>query len=140
MRSRELSDLVRDQRPLTMPPAATLSEAATAMHRRKVGAVLVVSDTGRLLGIFTGRDALRCLAERQDAGRVALDDVMTRNPSTVGPKATAMEALRLMNDMGVRHLPVVDQDRVAGIVSRYDFRMAEHRRLDEETGLFEVLR
>ncbi|MCS6892939.1 MAG: CBS domain-containing protein [Rhodovarius sp.] len=140
MRSREVAELIRDQRPLTMPPETTLSAAAQAMHQRRVGAVLVTDPEGRLLGIFTGRDALRCLATGRDAATCTLAEVMTRNPQTIGPHATAMDALRLMNDMGVRHLPIVEEGRVVGIVSRYDFRAMEHRRLDEETGFFEILR
>jgi CBS domain-containing protein len=51
-----------------------------------------------------------------------------------------MDALRLLNDAGIRHLPIVDQGRLVGIVSRYDFRQMEHRRLDEESGFFESMR
>jgi CBS domain-containing protein len=140
MRSREIGELVRDQRPLTMPPETTLTEAAAAMHRRRVGAVLVVDEAGTLQGIFTGRDALRCLATVHDPAHATLGQHMTRTPACIGPGAAAMDALRLMNDMGVRHVPVVEQGRVIGIVSRYDFRMTEHKRLDEESGFFEVLR
>ncbi len=140
MRSREIGELVRDQRPLVLPPETTLTDAAAAMHGRRVGAVLVAGRDGALLGIFTGRDALRCLARAQDLARRTLGQEMTPDPASIGPGAAAMDALRLMNDMGVRHVPVVDQGRVVGIVSRYDFCMAEHRRLDEETGFFEILR
>jgi len=53
------------------------------------------------------------------------------------PRSTAIEALRLMHDGGFRHVPVVEQDVVIGVVSRGDFRGLEHDRLDEETGLWE---
>lgn len=138
MHQRHMSELVRDQKPLVMPPETTLREACAAMHQRRVGAVLVTSPEGALLGIFTGRDALRCLAQAHPPKTLA--EVMTRNPFTIGPEADAMEALRMLNDAGVRHLPVVKEGRVVGIVSRYDFRAMEHSRLEEETGYFEILR
>jgi len=139
MRSREVTELVRDQRPLTLPPETPVHEAAAAMHARRVGAVLVVEPGERLVGIFTGRDALRCLARRQ--GRACtLRDVMTPAPHSLPPGTAAMDALRAMHDMGVRHMPLVEAGRVVGIVSRYDFRAMEHSRLEEETGYFETMR
>jgi CBS domain-containing protein len=140
MSQRTLGEIVRNQNPLTISPQATVSEACAAMYRRRVGAVLVTDEEGRLLGIFTGRDAVRLLAEGLDAKSTPVEAVMTKNPTTLGPGATAMDALLLMNDCGFRHLPIVAEGRVAGIVSRYDFRAREHARLDEETGFMEVLR
>jgi CBS domain-containing protein len=134
-----MEELVRHQDPLSMPPGATVAEACEAMHRRRVGAVLIVEE-GRLVGIFTGRDAVRCLALGLDSARTALGQVMTANPVCLGPGAQAMEALRLMNDGGFRHVPITKDGRPIGIVSRYDFRADEHRRMDDETGFFETLR
>lgn len=139
MKNRTMAEMVRHQDPLAMPPGATVQEACMAMHRRRVGAVLVVEGTS-LAGIFTGRDAVQCLARELDPARTSLGQVMTRNPTTLAAQDRAIEALRLMNDGGFRHLPVVDHGRVMGIVSRYDFRSEEHRRMDDETGFFEVLR
>lgn len=137
---RTMHEIVRDQNPLMLPPSATVKKACEAMHARRVGAVLVVEHGDRLVGIFTGRDAVRLLAEGLDAAHTRLAAVMTRDPVTVAPEQTAIEALRLMNDGGFRHLPVVKDGRVVGIVSRYDFRAMEQARMDEETGYFEVLR
>lgn len=140
MPQRTMGEIIRDQAPLILAPDATVAQACAAMHARRVGAVLVADDGKRLLGIFTGRDAVRLLAEGLDAKHTRLDAVMTKNPTTLGPKASAMEALLLLNDCGFRHLPIVAGGRVAGIVSRYDFRAKEHARLDEETGFLEALR
>jgi CBS domain-containing protein len=135
-----MGEIIRDQKPLTLPPAATVSQACAAMYARKVGAVLVVDGEHHLLGIFTGRDAVRLLAEGTDAKKTPVEAVMTKKPTTLGPKATAMEALLLLNDAGFRHLPVVEGGRVVGIVSRYDFRAREQARFDDETGFMEVMR
>ncbi len=137
MTNRQMSEIVRRQKPLTMSPDTTVKAACEQMHERRVGAVLVVDAKGTLVGIFTGRDAVRCLAQVPNPADVRLEQVMTRDPDTMPPRATAIEALRLMHDGGFRHAPVVDQGRVVGIVSSGDFRGLEKDRLDEETGLWE---
>ncbi len=135
---RKMSDIVRHQEPLTLPPDATVKEACRRMRDRRVGAVLVTGDDRRLVGIFTGRDAVhRVLAEGRSAARTELSAVMTRDPTTMPPGKTAIEALRLMEDGRYRHLPIVDGGKVVGIVSRFDFSGLELDRLDEETGLWE---
>jgi len=135
---RNMSDIVRNQAPVTLPPSATVREACRFMRDRRVGAVLVTEGENRLLGIFTGRDAVhRVLAEGKSAARTKLAEVMTREPDTIPPGKTAIEALRLMEDGRYRHVPVVDGGRIVGIVSRFDFSGTELDRLDEETGLWE---
>jgi CBS domain-containing protein len=135
---RKLSDLVRNQNPLMLPPAASILEATRHMRERRVGAVLVAEGDARLVGIFTGRDAVdRVLAEGRDPARTTLAEVMTRDPDTMAPHHTAIEALRLMQDARCRHLPIVRGGRIVGIVSHGDFRGIEQDRLDEETGLWE---
>lgn len=140
MPQRTMGEIVRDQKPLTLGPEAMVSEACAAMYARKVGAVLVTDAERRLLGIFTGRDAVRLLAEGLDAKSTRLDAVMTPSPTTLGPRATAMDALLLLNDCGFRHVPIVDGGHVIGIASRYDFRAQEHGRLDDQTGFLEAMR
>lgn len=135
---RKMSDIVYSQDPLTLPPDATVKEACRCMRDRYVGSVMVTEGDHRLVGIFTGRDAVhRVLAAGKSAARTRLAEVMTRDPKTLQPGKTAIEALRLMEDMRVRHLPVVEDGRVVGIVSRFDFNGIELDRLDEETGLWE---
>ena len=138
MSNRHASDIVRHQNPLVLPPTATVMQACQHMRDRRVGAVLVTEDDRRLVGIFTGRDAVgRVLAEGRDAVTTTLAEVMTRSPDTVPPRQTAIEALRAMQDGGYRHLPVVAGNKVVGVISRGDFRGLEQDRLDEETGLWE---
>jgi len=133
-----MSDIVRNQDPVTLPPSATVREACRFMRDRRVGAVLVTKGDRRLLGIFTGRDAVhRVLAEGKSAARTKLAEVMTSKPDTMPPGRTAIEALRLMEDGRYRHVPIVDEGKIVGIVSRFDFSGIELDRLDEETGLWE---
>lgn len=139
MQERSMAEMVRHQDPLTLPPGATVQDACVAMHQRRVGAALVV-EHDELAGIFTGRDAVHALAVGLDPQRTLLGQAMTPRPTCLGAEAQAMDALRLMNDGGFRHLPVVRDGKLLGIVSRYDFRAQEHGRLNEETGFFENIR
>jgi len=133
-----MADIVRNQDPVTLPPSATVREACQSMRDRRVGAVLVTEGDRCLVGIFTGRDAVhRVLAEGRSAADTTLVEVMTREPETMPPGKIAIEALRLMEDGRYRHLPIVEDGKVIGIVSRFDFRGMELDRLDEETGLWE---
>jgi CBS domain-containing protein len=135
---RKMSDLVRHQDPVSLPPSATVQEACRHMRERRVGAVLVTEGDRQLVGIFTGRDAVhRVLAEGKTAHEATLAEVMTRDPDTLPPEKIAIEALRLMEDRRCRHVPIVEDGKVVGIVSRFDFSGMELDRLDEETGLWE---
>ncbi len=135
---RTMSDIVRDQRPLMLPPGATVMQAARQMRERSVGAVLVTEGDRELVGIFTGRDAVsRVMAEGKDPAATTLGQVMTYTPDTMTPSHSAIEALRLMQDARCRHLPIVHEGKVVGIVSRGDFHGLEQDRLDAETGLWE---
>jgi CBS domain-containing protein len=133
---RVVPDIVNNQQLLELPATATVRAAALAMRERHVGAVLVTTD-GHLDGIFTERDVVnRVVAEGRDPDRTTLAEVMTADPDTIAPTTTAIEALRLMNDGGYRHLPIVERGRVVGIVSRRDFHGDEKARLDDESDLW----
>jgi CBS domain-containing protein len=135
---RKMSDLIRDQKPLILAAGASVVAAARQMRDRRVGAVLVADDKGRLAGIFTGRDAVsRVLAEGKDPAKTTLREVMTPDPETMTARHDAIDALRLMQDARCRHLPIVHEGIILGIVSRGDFRGTELDRFDEETGLWE---
>ena len=145
MLNRTLSELLRGQTaPLTLPPGATVREACRRMRERAADAVLVADGAGPLLGIFTGRDAVRrVLAEARDADRATLAEVMTREPAMLPPRAAAMEALqalRLMQDGGFDHVPVVQGGRAVGLVAHGHFLGIEQTRLEDETRTFETLR
>lgn len=140
MTNRRMEEIIRNQRPVTMPATASVREACAEMHKRKIGAVLVTDAKGALAGIFTGRDLVRITAAGKDAGATTLRSAMTREPHTMPPGHHAIDALRVMRDGGFRHIPVVEEGRIIGIVSRGDFRGLEHDRLDVETGYWETIR
>ena len=110
-------DVLEPRKLVVAGPAATVAQAASLMREGNVGAILVV-DEGRLAGIFTERDALvRVIACGRDPAAVRLEEVMTREPTTVAPDDTFGYALLVMYERGFRHLPVVEQGRPIGVVS-----------------------
>ena len=137
MTNRAISFIVKDQNPLMLRPTDTVEVACQHMCERRVGAVLVTDAHAHLKGIFTGRDAVQVLARHGDAARVHLSEVMTAKPDTIAPERTAIEALRMMCDGGYRHLPVVTDGKVVGIVSRSDFKGLELDQFEDETSLWE---
>ena len=138
---RKLRDIILEQHPLIMNETASVSAACESMRESQAGSVLVTGDTGRLVGIFTGRDAVcRVLAEGRDAVGTRLAQVMTPNPATLSPEQTAIDALRLMWDGGFRHVPLVANGRILGVVSRGDFKGLEQARHDDERDLWEHMR
>ncbi|SKA30135.1 CBS domain-containing protein [Enhydrobacter aerosaccus] len=138
---RKLSDVILEQRPLILRGNASVADAARQMRDRSAGSVVVVDDAGRLSGIFTGRDAVaRVLAEGRDPTATKLSDVMTPAPATMSPDQTAVDALRLMWDGGFRHLPLVKDGKILGVVSRGDFKGLEVDRHEEERELWEHMR
>jgi CBS domain-containing protein len=140
MTHRKLAYIVKDQEPLVLSAHETVQRACQCMKERRAGSVLVVDEQQRLSGIFTGRDAVRTLAEGKDAAATILVHVMTPNPITITPNSLAIDALRKMNNGGFRHLPVVEGDTIWGIVSRGDFKGIEIDQLDDEEHLWECIR
>ncbi|MEQ1577524.1 MAG: CBS domain-containing protein [Hyphomicrobium sp.] len=139
MTNRKLAYIVRDQTPVVLAASETVQQACRSMWECRTGSVLVVDELQRLAGIFTGRDAVRLLAEGKDAARTILANAMTPNPVTFAPGCRAVDALRTMSDGGFRHLPVVEDGKILGVVSRGDFKGLEIDRLDDDDALAECI-
>ena len=139
MANREITYIIKDQKPLIIAGGETVRNACRCMWERRSGSVLVVDTQDRLTGIFTGRDAVRVLASVEDAAAARLAEAMTRKPVSITPDSSAIDALRAMNDGGFRHLPVIASNKILGVVSRSDFTGIEIDRLDEEEHLKEVI-
>ncbi len=130
MTFRTIRQLVTRPEAVSLPPGATVAEACRLMRDHRIGAVLVI-DEDRLEGIFTERDAVfRVLAERLDPDQTRLDQVMTSDLVTLGPETAAVDALRLMSEIGFRHLPIVEAGQVHGVISLRDFVGAELQQVD----------
>jgi len=112
--------MIEGQVPQTAAGTAAVSEVARTMRDRNIGALMIV-DGSRLTGVFTERDALfRVLAPGRDPGTTPVGEVMTPSPQTIHPDKPFVEAVRMMLEGGYRHVPVVENGRVLGMVSVRD--------------------
>jgi CBS domain-containing protein len=103
---------------LTVTPGDALGEVAQRMVDRDVGAVLVMEGE-KLTGILTERDVLRAVAAGIEDETV-VSDWMTRDPETMSPDDTTQHAAVLMIHGGFRHMPLVEGERVVGMLSIRD--------------------
>lgn len=136
MKRRLMPDVVHDQALAVISARATVAAAVRRMVERRVGAV-IVTDTGgidgRVIGIFTERDlTVRVVGAGRDPTRTRLGEVMTRDPDTLPPEATAWEALNFMQKRNYRHLPVVQDERVVGMVSVRDLFAVVIEQLEDD--------
>ncbi len=118
-----MAKLVRDvmtKDPVTVPPTATLAQAAQEMSARDIGDVLVV-ENGKIRSVLTDRDiVVRAVAQGRDPTQTPVSEAASTASVTVSPDEPVEKAVRLMREHKVRRLPVVEQDRVVGIVSLGD--------------------
>jgi len=120
MSHRSIGSIIEGQELVTAPESATVAEAARLMRAHRVGAVMVV-EQGKLVGLFTERDALfRVVAESRDVQTTRLAEVMTRDPQTLATTQTFSDALHIMHEGGFRHVPVVENGHPVGMISCRD--------------------
>ena len=132
MTSKIVPDIVENQTLFTLPPAATCRNAAKMMEANKISAVLIVADD-LLVGIVTERDlTIKVLAASLDPDATRLEAVMTPDPEVLAPDDPPPSALELMRIRGFRHLPIVDDDDIIGIVSIRDLYAATKKQLEED--------
>jgi signal-transduction protein with cAMP-binding, CBS, and nucleotidyltransferase domain len=107
-------------------------------HQRQC--VVLVMTEERLEGILTEQDVVRrIVAERRDPDTVTLADVMTTKPDTITAGDLALTGLQMMEDGCYRHLPVIEDGRVIGLISRVDFPGEEKTELEAERHCWERL-
>ena len=107
----------RDQRIAYCSPHETVREAAARLAERRIGALPVI-DGGSVVGIFSERDLLYCIDKHGDeALDLGVGEVMTAPPITADPETTVLDALEVMTLRRIRHLPVLDGDRLVAFVS-----------------------
>jgi CBS domain-containing protein len=112
--------------PITVGPDTQVSDAIRLMSERRVGSVMVVSPDGEALGIFTERDVLNLLAARgEGAGAVPVEEVMTRKLVVAEPTTKIDQTLASMTENRCRHMPVLNEGKVLGVISIGDLVKAK---------------
>jgi CBS domain-containing protein len=102
----------------TIEPTATLAAATKLLAERRIGAVLVLGIEGRVVGILSERDIVRVLAERGAAVLTErVDQVMTRRVFTCTESDTVQQVMEQMTAGKFRHVPVIEQGQLSGIIS-----------------------
>lgn len=107
---------------VSLPPTASVHEAACVMTRANCGSVLVIEAGSTMQGIVTERDLMtRVLAKALDPAKTTLVSVMTPNPRCIGPDTKVADAVLIMIERGFRHLPVVAEGgKILGVFSVRD--------------------
>jgi CBS domain-containing protein len=120
MPNRPVHSVIQGQTLVTVSPDATVTDAARVMTGNRCGAVPVMVGTA-LVGIFTERDVMsRVVAAGRDPLTTLVAAVMTRDPATISPDRPVIHALHIMDEGGFRHLPVLDRNRLVGMMSIRD--------------------
>ncbi len=118
---------------VTVSPTTTLAEAAQTMVDHQIGALVITDDAKRLLGIISERDLTKAIVDY--AARVPeqrVKDIMTCPVVTCAPDESVIEALYMMNSKHIRHIAVLDRNRLAGMISIRDVTGKWIELLEEE--------
>lgn len=124
-----LQEILKDREFYSLDPTQTVAEAARYMTDRNVGAVCVL-EQDRLVGILSERDMMkRVIAPNRDPSTTRVSEVMTPKPVMVEARETTQKCLLLMKQAKIRHLPVVEGDKLLGLISLRDLLQVD---LDEK--------
>ena len=107
----------KNQSPIFISPEDTVFEALELMFEKNIGALLVM-EKGEFIGIFTERDyARKVILKGRASKEILIREIMTESPATVSSDNTIEDCMRLMTNHFIRHLPVIDNGKLVGIVS-----------------------
>ena len=121
---------------ITVWPGASLRSAVERMAKRNVGALVVVDDDGKVVGMLSEREVVHALANSAErALNESVADVMSRRPITCGPDDRLADLMAVMTEHRVRHLPVVEHGRLLGLVSIGDLVKARLGELEFESNV-----
>jgi CBS domain-containing protein len=121
---------------ITIRPEQSLGEAVALLSKHNIGALVVVDAAGKPVGILSERDIVRQAAKSKDVFAASINQVMTKNVITGTLHDDLHSVLQTMTDRHFRHLPVVDEGRLVGIVSIGDLVKAQ---LNEYKGEIDTL-
>jgi CBS domain-containing protein len=121
-----IRDVIRNRKPYSTKASATVQEAAEFMSAKNIGAICVIDDRGKLVGVFSERDVLnRVVVPQRDPLTVKVEEVTSELRAVIQCDETPRQALERMELIGSRHLPVVDGERWVGMLSMRDLLRVE---------------
>jgi len=119
-------DVIRDREPYSLRASATVLDAAEFMAQRRIGAVCVLDEEGKLIGVFSERDLLnRVVVPKHDPAAMKLGEVTSPLRAVIRCDETPQQALKRMEEIGSRHLPVLDGEQWVGMLSMRDLLRVE---------------
>lgn len=132
-----LRELFRDRALYYLSPKQSVAEAARYMSERNVGAVCILEGS-RLVGILSERDMMkRVIAAHRDPDKARVAEVMTSKPIVVEASDDCENCLKVMKQAGVRHLPVIEGNKLLGLVSLRDLLQVDLNEKEEELRLMQ---
>jgi CBS domain-containing protein len=121
----------------SVAPTVTVYKAIELMSLKNIGGLLITDEQGRLLGIFTERDyARRLILKGKSSKDTLIGEIMTENPVTVSPDNSIEDCMKTMTNRFIRHLPVVDDGELVGMISIGD---VVRYIIEEQRGIIEDL-
>ena len=112
---------IMQKKVITIRPEATVQEAGKEMANHTVNSLVVINGSGKLVGILTNSDIIKnAVASGESSKKVLVSDIMTKDVIVASPQATLEEAANVMVKYKIKHLPVVHEDSVVGIVTTTD--------------------
>jgi CBS domain-containing protein len=117
---------------VTIRPEATIAEMLRLLADHNIGALVVSSDGATVTGIVSERDVVRLLNRDSTGLNGTVDSIMTTDVASCGPRDSVNDLMRIMTDRRIRHVPVVDDGRLVGIVSIGDVVKSRIEQLEFE--------
>ena len=111
----------KGRRVQTMTPEALVSDAARVLSDQRIGILVVCDERNKVVGVLSERDLVRAIAERAvSIAELRVSDLLTRDIVTCTPHDTPQDVMRAMNKRGFRHMPVVEDGELKGLISSGD--------------------
>ncbi len=128
-----LKEYLKDERLLFVKSGMNVFDVTKFMDLHNIGAVPVLDKDSGLLGIFSERDLLRrCIVREFDLHKTIVDDVMTKNVIVIDSNDSIEHALKIMKQEKIRHLPVIEEKSLIGLVSMRDLMLVDVKLKEEK--------
>lgn len=122
---------------VTAKPNVTIKEASNVMSTLHIGSLVIVEDD-KLIGIITGSDILKSVAEGRDPDKTYVSDIMSKNVITIESEKKVEDAVRLMMENKIKKLPVVDDKKLVGIITASDIMVVEPKLIESIANLVSI--